>query len=156
MRVQVGISVAVLLTLLTVTGCGEEQDPLGVAHTPPLQAASAPTAVPIEFQFDGVNPCSGEVHTIFFSGTLSIHEGGGRVVLRSRRTITTSSGFTGRGTDTFVGNGNIEKLTLNDMLTHPSGDRIRAHLLLVVDVSTVPPTVRVMKGTFDQTICVRT
>jgi len=151
---QKSISVAVLLALLTVTGCGEEQDPVGVAETPPFQAFTAPTAVPLEFQFDGVNPCSGEIHTVFFTGTAWIHQDDDRVLVRSKRSITTSSGFTGRGTDTVVGNGEVVKLTLNDMLTHPSGDRIRAHLVLVVDVST--GTVRVMKGTFDQTDCVTT
>lgn len=152
MRTQTGYSVAVLLSLITMTGCGEEQGPVGVADTPPLQAFTAPTAVPIEAEFTGLNPCSGEEHTVSFTGTAWIHQDDGRVLVRSMRTITTRSGFTGRGTDTVVGNGEVVKLTLNDMLAHPSGDRIRAHLVLVVDVST--GTVRVMKGTFDQTVCV--
>ena len=78
----------------------------------------------------------------------------GRVVVQTQRTITTSDGFQGRGTDTFVDNGKIQRFTLNDMLSHESGARIRAHFVQVIDLSTTPPTVRVFKGTFDGTICV--
>lgn len=160
MRTVACLPVSLLFVVLAAGGCGEQQELLGV--DPPLLSAhadvdapGAPTAVPVFFEFDGVNPCSGLPQTVTFTGTAWIHElPGGRVVVRSQRTITTSSGFEGRGTDTFVDNGNILKFTLNDMLTHPSGDRIRAHLLLVIDLTTTPPTVRVMKGTFGGTICV--
>jgi hypothetical protein len=154
------IPVGLLLTVLTASGCGDVQEPLGVADPPRLnrsadvQAASAPVEVPIFAQFEDVNPCSGLVHTITFTGTARIHEHDGRVVVHAQRTITTSSGFEGRGRDTFVYNGKIQKVTANDMLTNESGDRIRAHIVLVLDLSTTPPTVRVMKGTFDEVICV--
>ncbi len=149
MRTAARISLSLLLTVLAAAGCDERQEPLGVAV--PLhqntfagvEAASGPTAVPIFVQFDDLNPCSGLIHTVTFTGTAWIHEHNGRVVVRSQRTITTSSGFEGRGTDTFVDNGNIQKVTLNDMLTHPSGDRIRARFALVIDLSTTPPTVQV-------------
>lgn len=119
------------------------------------EAAGGPEAVPISREFAGVNPCTGEPITVSMSGTAWIHDHGDRRIVRSQRTVTTSDGFEGRGTDTFVMNGQILTFVLNDMLVHPSGARIRAHLLLVVDVTTSPPTVRVRKGTWDGTICVR-
>lgn len=151
---------SVLITVLTVGGCGDGQGSIGVTDPPSLDRAGdvdapgAPTAVPIFFQFEGRNPCSGLPHTVTFTGTAWIHElPGGQVVVHFQRTITTSSGFEGRGTATNVVNGNILKSTLNDMLTHPSGDRIRAHLVLVIDLTSTPPTVRVRHGTFGGTIC---
>ncbi|MFL5496504.1 MAG: hypothetical protein ACJ8DC_19115 [Gemmatimonadales bacterium] len=140
---------------LVIVGCGESVlDPHDADRSPRMEAASAPIEVPIFVQFEDVNPCSGLVITVTFTGTARIVEHNGHVVVHERRTISTSDGFEGRGTDTFVDNGNIQKFTLNDMLTNESGDRIRAHLLLVIDLSTTPPTVRVMKGTFGGTICV--
>jgi hypothetical protein len=145
------ILVGALLGFMTIGGCGDSQEPLEVAG---LEAASAPIVVPLFLQFDDINPCSGLVHTITVTGTARILERDGLLRVQDQKTITTSSGFTGRGTDMFVDNGNIQRFTLNDMLTNESGDRIRAHLVLVVDLSTTPPTVRVMQGTFDEVICV--
>jgi len=154
---RAGTSIATrLLALLAVGGCNETQQLLGLTDPPPnsfavIAAPGAPTTVPIFLQFDDVNPCSGLVHTVTFTGTASIHElPNGQVVVREQRTITTSSGFEGRGTDTFVGNGNIQKTTLNDMLTNESGERIRARFALVIDVST--GTVQVLNGSVE---CVR-
>jgi hypothetical protein len=152
MRTAAWLPISLALGFLAASACGDRQEPLGIAHvldaqaSAPLhtEAASAPTAVPIFEQFDDVNPCSGLIHTVTFTGTAWVHEHNGRFIVRAQRTITTSSGFEGRGTDTFVGNGSVFKVTLNDMLTHPSGDRIRPHFVLVVDVST--ETVRVLKG----------
>jgi hypothetical protein len=129
-------------------------DPQEADRSPRVETASAPIEVPIFIQFEGVNPCSGLVHTITITGTARLIEQDGRSVVHLQRTITTSSGFEGRGTETDVVNGHILKLTLNDMLTNDSDDRIRAHLVLVLDLSTAPPTVRVMKGTFGGVICV--
>ena len=67
------------------------------------------------------------------------------IVARSQRTITTSpTGFVGRGTDTFVANGQIEMFRLTDILTNAAGDRIRARLVIAVDLSI--GTVRIEKG----------
>lgn len=98
--------------------------------------ADRPTAVPFEFVFPDVNPCSGLVHIVTISGTSWVHEHNGRIIFHSERTITTSSGFEGRGTDSFVNNGEIERFVLNDILTHESGERFRAHFGLVFDLST--------------------
>ncbi len=148
MKPAKSISISLLLSLFAV-GCDETQHPSGVAdRSSPsgfavVAAASAPTPVPIFIQFDDLNPCSGLVHTVTFTGTAWIQELDGRVVIREQRTITTSSGFEGRGTDTFVDNGNIQTFRLDDMLTNESGDRIRAHGLMVFDLSTL--TVHVEK-----------
>ena len=50
--------------------------------------------------------------------------------------VTTDTGFEGRGEHTIVDNGRNSTFTLNDMLVHPSGDRIRAHLVLIIDLET--------------------
>jgi hypothetical protein len=108
-------------------------------------AADAPTAIPFEFVFDDVNPCTGLTHTVTIAGTTFVHEHDGRLVARSDRTITTSpTGFVGRGTDTNVVNGQVEMFRLADILTNSSGDRIRARAVIVVDLST--GTVKVEKG----------
>ena len=150
MRASKSISPSLILSLLLAAGCNESHDSLGVSdRTRPSNFASvaavgAPTPIPIFEQFDDVNPCSGLIHTVTFTGTAWIEENDGRIVVREKRTITTSSGFVGRGSDTFVDNGNIQKLTLNDMLTNGSGDRIRAQFILVFDLSTA--TVQVLRG----------
>jgi hypothetical protein len=105
-------------------------------------SADPPAEIPFEFTFDDVNPCSGLVHTVTIAGTTLLHEHDGRVVAQSERTITTSpTGFVGHGTDTSVLNDRVEIFRLTDILTSPSGDRIRAHFVLVVDLSTGRTTV---------------
>ena len=108
-------------------------------------AADPPTAVLFEFAFDAVNPCTGDMHTVTIAGTTSVHDHDGRVVAVSDRTITTSpTGFLGHGTDSYVLNGQVEMFRLTDILTSPSGDRIRARFVIVFDRST--GTVKVEKG----------
>src|SRR5215203_3979711 len=85
-------------------------------------AASAAADAPEEFAildvFPDVNPCTGEAMTVTFVGTGFIHVHGDRVVVRSERTITTSDGFAGHGTDSFVDNGRIVKFRQADILTN--------------------------------------
>ena len=100
-------------------------------------AADPPTEFPILDVFQDVNPCTGNVITVTFVGTASVHSHGSRVVGHAERTITTSDGFAGHGTDTFVDNGQVFKYSLTDILTNTaSGDRVRARVLVVGDVST--------------------
>ena len=133
-------------------GCSDGHEPLGVVDARDAQTvdgvkvASAPTAVPIFEEFLDLNPCSRLDHTVTITGTAWIHDHHGRQVIRFDRTSSTSSGFHGRGTVTFVSNGNIEKISLNDMLIDESGARIRPHFIGVFDLSTVPATVRVSRG----------
>lgn len=153
MTKAIWIPIILILTVLSANGCGEGEQPLEVVGEVPVQTGSAPIAVPIFNEFDGVNPCTGLIHTLTFTGTAWIHEHDGRIVMRVESTITTSDGFEGRGNDTFVDNGNIQKLNIHHMMTNESGDRIRVHVVLVIDVSTTPPTPRVIKG-LDEPVCV--
>ena len=108
-------------------------------------AADPPTAVPFEFVFDDVNPCTGDIHTVTIAGTTSVHDHDGRIVANSRRTITTSpTGFVGHGSGSHVLNDQVEMFRLSDILMNPSGDRIRARFVIVFDLST--GTVRVATG----------
>jgi hypothetical protein len=105
-------------------------------------AADPPTQFPILDVFPDVNPCTGTPMTVTFVGTAYVHFHGSRVVGRSQRTITTSDGFVGHGTDNFVDNGQVFRFSQTDILTNASsGDRFRARGVFVLDIST--DTVRV-------------
>jgi hypothetical protein len=107
-------------------------------------AADPPTAFPIDDVFEDVNPCTGDVMTVTFAGTAFVHFHDSRIVVHAERTITTSDGFVGHGTDTSVLNGQVFKFTQTDIMTNASGDRFRARVVFVLDVST--GTVRVERG----------
>jgi type 1 fimbria pilin len=96
-------------------------------------AADAPTEFPILDVFEDV--------TVTFTGTFFVHEHDSRVVVRGERTITTSDGFVGHGTDSFVDNGQVVVFRQADILTNASGDHFRARGLFVLDLST--DTVRI-------------
>jgi hypothetical protein len=104
-------------------------------------AADRPTEFPILDVFQDVNPCTGNVMTVTFVGTVSVHFHGSRVVANAHRTITTSDGFVGHGTDSFVDNGRVLMSRITDIMTNASGDRFRARGVFVLDLST--ETVRV-------------
>ena len=105
-------------------------------------AADPPTEFPIFEVFPDVNPCTGNPMTVTFVGTAYVHFHGSRIVVRAQRTITTSDGFVGHGTDTFVDNGQVVMFRLTDILTNATtGDRFRARDVFVLDLST--ETVRV-------------
>jgi hypothetical protein len=107
-------------------------------------AGDRPTAFPFEDVFEDVNPCTGLSMTVTFSGTEYIHFHDSRVVGRGDRTITTSDGFVGRGTHSFVDNGRVLVFRLTDILSNAAGDRIRARSVFVLDLAT--GSVRVDKG----------
>ena len=104
-------------------------------------AADRPTEFPILDVFPDVNPCTGNPMTVTFVGTVLFHDHGSRVVAIAHRTITTSDGFVGHGTDSFVDNGQVVRARLTDIMTNASGDRFRARALFVLDIST--DTVRI-------------
>ena len=105
-------------------------------------AADPPTAFPFEDVFPDVNPCTGDIMTVTIAGTTFVHFHDGRIVGRSERTITTSDGSVGHGTDSFVANGQVFKFRMTDIMTNTSGGyRFRARGVFVGDVST--GTVRV-------------
>ena len=107
-------------------------------------AADRPTEFPILDVFPDTNPCTGNPMTVTFVGTVSVHSHGSREVAIAHRTITTSDGFVGHGTDSFVDNGQVFRARLTDIMTNASGDRFRARFVFVLDLST--GTVRVEKG----------
>jgi hypothetical protein len=107
-------------------------------------AADPPTEFPILDVFDDVNPCTGEDMTVTFVGTAFVHFHGSRIVARTERTITTSDGFAGHGTDTFVDNGQVVRFSQADIMTNASGDLFLARSVFVLDLST--GTVRVERG----------
>lgn len=105
-------------------------------------AADPPTAFPIEDEFEDVNPCTGNVMTVTFLGTAFVHFHDSRIVAHAHRTITTSDGSVGHGTDSFIDNGQIVMFRFTDIMTNTSGGyRFRARGVFVLDVST--ETVRV-------------
>jgi hypothetical protein len=106
---------------------------LSVAGT---AAADPPTESPISVEFQEVNPCTGETVTFTYLGTAFFHFHGSRTVARSERTITTSDGFAGHGTDSFVQNGQVFTTRHNDVLTNASGDRFLVRSVFVLDLST--------------------
>ena len=104
--------------------------------------ADRPTELPVLDVFPDVNPCTGNPMTVTFVGTVLVHEHGSRVVAIAHRTITTSDGFVGHGTDSFVDNGQVLRARLTDILTNATtGERFRARNVFVLDLST--DTVRV-------------
>ena len=113
---------------------------VALAFAPPA-AADAPTEFPILDVFPDVNPCTGNAMTVTFVGTVSVHFHGSREVAIAHRTITTSDGFVGHGTDSFVDNGQVIMFRQTDILTNASGDHIRARGVFVLDLST--DTVRI-------------
>ena len=104
-------------------------------------AADPPTEFPILDVFPDVNPCTGNPMTVTFVGTAFVHFHDSRVVARAQRTITTSDGFVGHGTDNFVDNGQVVMSRITDIMANASGDRFRARGVFVFDIST--ETVRV-------------
>jgi hypothetical protein len=97
-------------------------------------AADRPEAFPIFDVFEDVNPCTGNVMTVTFTGTFFVHEHGSRVVVRGDRTITTSDGFAGHGTDTLVDNGQVLVFRQTDIMMSASGDKFRARGLFVLSL----------------------
>jgi hypothetical protein len=105
-------------------------------------AADPPTAFPFEDVFPDVNPCTGDTMTVTIAGTFFVHFHDGRRVVRSERTITTSDGSVGHGTESFVANGQIVMDRFTDIMTNTSGGyHFRARGVFVLDIST--GTVRV-------------
>jgi hypothetical protein len=105
-------------------------------------AADPPTQFPILDVFPDINPCTGDPMTVTFVGTFYVHEHGSRVVVRGDRTITTSDGFAGHGTDNFVDNGQVLMFRQTDIMTNDTtGQRFRARGVFVLDLKT--DTVRI-------------
>jgi hypothetical protein len=99
-------------------------------------AADPPTAFPFSDTFEDVNPCTGDTMSVTIAGTSFVHFHDSRIVARSERTITTSDGSVGHGTDSFVDNGQIVRGRFTDIMTNASGGyRFRARGVFVFDIS---------------------
>lgn len=142
---------ALVLPMLVIA-CAQD-DP--TAPEPPQlnEAASIPKfELPIYWVFPSLNPCTGLEHINTWEGTVWVQEHPNNRTLRFSGTITTSDGYTGRFNRTWTGSnifgpGDVSNLTTNGMLTHPSGSKIRWHLVWIADFKTDPETVRVDKLT---------
>ena len=99
-------------------------------------AADRPAAFTFVDVFPDTNPCTGNAMTVTITVNGSLHQHGSREVFHGARTITTSDGFAGRGTETFLVNGQILLFRQTDIMTNASGDRFRAHGVFVLDLST--------------------
>jgi hypothetical protein len=98
-------------------------------------AADPVTEISIHESFVDVDPCTGNEHEVTIDWTFFVHEHDGRTVARGVRTLSTSSGYSGRGTTSFVLNDNVEMFRGTDMLTDGSGNRIRASAVFLFDRS---------------------
>lgn len=164
MRVPILDSSLVAVALLALTAC--EQPPTAMSSpagdrlkASVSSAPGAPTAVPFSVTFFGDDPCTDLVdpneHQVTISGTAFVHRlPNGNVVARFKRTITTDSGYEGSGEATEITNDNVMQVQWNDIVTHPDGRAFRAHLIAVLDLTTSPPTVRVLKG--GELTCIKT
>jgi len=72
------------------------------------ECRSAYSGRPFEETFEDVNPCTGLLQTGTLVVTFYVHSQNGRIVARGDRTLSTSSGFVGTGTSSYVLNGEIE------------------------------------------------
>jgi hypothetical protein len=99
-------------------------------------AGNRPRVIEASFTFDDIDPCTGDVHTITFDGTVARHEHDGRVVAHTELVITTSSGYIGRGGEEEIVNGEKFSIVARHMLTNPNGDKIQARVTLQVDLKT--------------------
>jgi hypothetical protein len=77
------------------------------------------------------------------TSTFFVHDHRGTEVVVGRSVVSTSSGFSGKGTSSFTSNDQVERARFLDMLTNDEGDRIQAKGVFVLDLST--DTVRVEK-----------
>lgn len=145
-----------LLGLLAAAGCEQpaatapasDGIELSAAHS---SAPGAPMEVPFSTTFPDDDPCTPvfdrNEHLVTISGTLFVHTlPNGNLVIHAERTITTDSGYEGRGEHTQIVNGNIVQLQLNDIVTNPDGRKFRAGGFIIVDLTTSPPSVRVTMG----------
>jgi hypothetical protein len=101
-----------------------------------VAAADPRTEIADEVSFLDVDPCTGAVHEVTISVNLLVHFHDRVTAARGVRTLSTSSGYVGRGTSSFVENGRVEMFRFTDLLADEPGNRIRAREVLVIDPST--------------------
>ena len=109
---------------------------LGLVLVGPV-AANAPTVLPPLVEvFDDIDPCTGEVHTVTITVQITEHvHQGDRIVAQGKSTLTTTAGYIGSGTRTFVDNGQNVVFRLIDRLTDEDGNRIRVRIVTIFDLT---------------------
>ena len=90
-----------------------------------LVAAPAVADEPDEFinsfSFEAVNPCSDELQTVNIDAYVSIHEHDGTLIVRVKRTGTTSDGYImGHGRESYVEDDSTITASFNDPWVNPS------------------------------------
>ena len=103
---------------------------------PAAPAVANPPEVsgPFTITFHDRNPCTDTSHRVTIRATFSVHEHDDRFVGRSVRTITTSDGYVGTGTSSFVTNAHVSVLRFTDMMSRAPGDRFAAQGVFVFDL----------------------
>jgi hypothetical protein len=114
-----------------------------LALFPAVASADPPLAFPFEETFVAVNPCTGLDDTVTVTGTFYVYERGVHGLShRLDRTVTTSSGFSGHGTEISIDHDRI--FLVHDVLTNGAGEHQLADLVFVQDAD---GTVRVDRFT---------
>lgn len=111
------LAASLVLVLVASAGAG-----------PPVESAD-------EVTFTDVDPCTGLEHEVTIVTTFFDHFHEGLSVGRGASSLTTSSGYVGHGTASFVQNRNVVVFRLTDLLADGSGNRIKASILFVLDLS---------------------
>jgi hypothetical protein len=96
-------------------------------------AADPPTIDEFTITFPDVNPCTGETHTVTIELTFFQHDHGDRFNEHGVSSVTTSTGFEGGGTSTFVENDGAFVFRLVDVLSDDAGSRIMARSMFIAD-----------------------
>jgi hypothetical protein len=88
--------------------------------------AAAPIETPLFEQFQDINPCTGELITLTFTGVAVIHEIGDLFHLRGYGDVVTSDGYFGAFNRTFVFKGDqVATLRFHDMeVNNVTGQRV--------------------------------
>lgn len=132
----------------TASDLGASSLSMAAPHAP-----AAPEPITRSVTFRDTDPCTGKEHTLTIASTIWTSElPDGREVIRWERRLSSDSGYEGRGVRTIVDNGNVFKLRNMDVWSHPDGRQFQARGLIVLDLRTDPPTVRVQEGGL---ICLR-
>lgn len=103
---------------------------LGAAASP--ATAAPPESHPFSESFVDVNPCTGDLHTVTVTGTFYEFERADGIAYRIDRIVSTSSGFSGGGTEVGI-HDRIFRVT--DLLTNADGDIILANGIVLIDAS---------------------
>jgi len=84
--------------------------------------------------FVDIDPCTGLEQEVAIDVTFYVHGHDDGTVARGVHSLSTTLGYVGRGTSSYVWNGNVEMFRVTDLLTNDSGDRIRASVVFLADL----------------------